>query len=124
MGAYSWELDEAPCQQYNTEGSGVGHLEVASRASLQIPSCNVPVQGSKLSSHGVSPPEDWVVGRQGAHLLGIQEEVGVVYCILQIRDTAQLQKPSLTGAVGRAMTPGLHTTLQLAAKHQASAWQA
>lgn len=105
MGAYRWELDEAPCQQCNTEGSGVGHLEVASRAPLQVPSCDIPVKGSKLSGHGVSPPEDWVVGREGAHLLSIQEEIGMVYCILQESGAAQSQKQSLPGAVGRAVTP-------------------
>ena len=104
MGAYRWELDETPRQQCNTEGSGVGHLEVASRASLKVPSCDVPVQGSNLSSHGVSPPDNWVVGREGAHLLGIQVEIGVVHCILQERNAAQQQKQTLTAA---APAPGM-----------------
>ena len=81
--AYRWELDEAPSQQCNTEGSGVGHLQVASRAPLQVPPCDVPIQGANLISHGVRPPCDWVVHRKGAHLLSVQEEVGVVQSILQ-----------------------------------------
>lgn len=113
MGAYRWELDEAPCQQCNTEGSGVGHLEVASRAALQIPSCDVPVQGSNLRSHGVIPPDDRVVSWEGAHLLGIQVEVGVVHCILQGHDAALWQKQSLTGALRNEMTPGCATHCSL-----------
>lgn len=89
VGAYSWELDEAPSQQCNTEGSGMGHLEVASRTPLQVPPCDIPVQGSNLLQHGVTPPDDRVVSRECAHLLGIEEEVGVIHCILQDCNTAQ-----------------------------------
>ena len=50
---YSGELQEAPCQQGNAEGSGVGHLEVACGAPLQVPPSDVTVQRTQLVGHGV-----------------------------------------------------------------------
>ena len=83
------ELNQAPSQQGNAEGSWVGHLEVASRAPLQVPPCDVPVQGAQLVSQCIRPPCDWVVHRQGAHLLSVQVKVGVVHGILQLHTAAQ-----------------------------------
>lgn len=53
QGAHSWELKQTPSQQGNAEGGGVGHLEVASNASLNVPPSNVPVQGPKFIGHGI-----------------------------------------------------------------------
>jgi len=50
---YSREFKQTPCQQGNAKGSGVGHLEVACRAALQIAPSDVPVQRTQLIGHGV-----------------------------------------------------------------------